>query len=175
MKSIVATLTVALLGTALVQAGPYIDKNPPIIDVCDCYPPGLQVGGFVGGYFPDSSVEEEALGGGITLGYFFTDRIGLELGYGAYDTEPDVTHMTTLDLIYRLFINDNNCFSPYLIAGGGGVFNDVNRGLFRGGAGVEMRFEGNNCWGLFLDGTFNWLADGGDDPVVARLGVRIPW
>ncbi len=174
MKSLIATFTSIMLGIAMVQAGPYIDKNPPIIDVCDCYPPGLQFGGYVGGYFPDSGNEDAAIGGGITLGYFFTDRIGLDLGYGVFDTEPDVTHLVTLDLIYRLFINDNNCFSPYLIAGGGGVFNDINRGLYRTGAGVEMRFE-DSCWGLFADGTFNWLADGGDDPIVARVGVRIPW
>ncbi len=174
MKSIVATFTAALLGLSLVQAGPIIDKNiipPP--DVCDCYPPGLQLGGFVSGLFPDGNADE-AIGGGISLAYFFTDRLGIETSYAAYDTEPQVHHLSTVDLIYRLFINDNNCFSPYLLGGGGVLSNGDNLGLYRAGAGLEMRFEGANCWGIFLDGTYNWINDT-DDAAVARLGFRIPW
>lgn len=175
MKKIVATISTLALAMGLAVAGPIADKNPPIVDVCDCYPPGFQLGAHVGGIFFDGA-PEDAVGGGINLAYFFTDRLGLEISYSAFGSDPDALHLYTGDLIYRLFINDDTCFAPYLIAGGGGLSNGDTAGVGRLGAGLEWRFEGANCWGIFADGTYNWIGDDKyDDAAVARLGVRIPW
>ena len=49
MKTIVATLSTLMVGISLLSAGP--SKEVIIPDVCDCYPPGLQIGGNVAGLF----------------------------------------------------------------------------------------------------------------------------
>ena len=171
MKTIVATFSSLMVGVGLLSAGPMIDKNPIVPDVCDCYPPGFQVGGFAAGFFVDGDAE---IGGGASLAYFFTEQIGIDISYAAFDTDPDVLHLSTADLIYRLSIDDSNCLAPYLIGGGGVLSNGESRGLYRAGIGVEVRFENKNCWGIFADGTYNWIEDS-ENGAVARVGVRIPW
>lgn len=174
MKKIVATFTTLMLGLGAAFAGPIVDKNPPIVDVCDCYPPGFQLSGFVSGLFPENG-GDEAIGGGASLAYFFTEKVGLEASYHAYNSTPDVLHFSTLDLVYRLFTDTNpTCWSVYALAGGGIRSNGQNDGLYRAGLGIERRFESMNCLGVFLDGTYNWINDQ-DDAVIARLGFRIPF
>jgi hypothetical protein len=172
MKHVVATFCALALGLTGLFAGEYYPKQvivPP--DLCECYPPGVQLGGHGAAYWADNG--DPAYGGGINLAYFFTEKLGLELSYSVFDTDPSEEHLITLDVIYRLFIDNATCLSPYLIGGGGLMTNSENEGVYRAGVGLEWRFEQWNCLGIFADGTYNWIGD--QDGPVARLGVRIPW
>jgi len=172
MKHVVATFCALALGLSSLTAGEYYPKQviiPP--DLCECYPAGVQFGGYGAAFWPGSG--DPAYGGGISMSYFFTEKLGLDLSYAVFDTEPSEEHLITLDLVYRLFVDDASCITPYLIAGGGLLSNSSNEGVYRAGAGLEWRFERWNCLGIFADGTYNWIGD--LDGPVARLGVRIPW
>jgi len=171
MKHFIAAFCVSALGVASLVAGEYYPKQVIVPDICECYPAGLQFGGYGAAYWADSG--SPAYGGGISMSYFFTEKVGVDLSYAVFDTDPSEKHLVTLDLIYRLFVDDDSCFTPYVIAGGGVATNGTTEGVYRAGLGVEWRFERWNCLGVFADGTYNWIGD--DDGPVARLGLRIPW
>lgn len=155
----------------ILTAGP--SKGTVIVDPCNCFMDGIEVGGYVGGYFADGD-GDSAIGGGITLGYFINPKFGLEVGYGAFDTEPDEFNVVTGDLIFRPWA-EGVCWSPYGIAGGGVVADGENEGFYRAGLGIEVRSENfMNCLGIFMDGTYNWINDQ-DDAVVTRVGFRFSW
>ena len=172
MKTLVSTLTALAFAAGIAQAGPYIDKNPIIPDVCDCYPPGLQFGMFTGALFPHN--EDDGFGGGVSIGYFFTEQFGVDISYQVTDNEPSEEHLSTVDLVYRLGIDDSNCFSPYVFGGGGVLSDGFNRGLYRAGGGVELRFENLSCLGVFADAAYNWVGSN-NDGWSGRVGLRIPW
>lgn len=172
MKKLLITLTMFVAGAGAALAGPY-DKNPLPVDPCNCFLDGIEVGGYVGGYFADGD-GDSAIGGGVTLGYFFKPEFGIEIGYGAFDVEPSEFNVVTGDLICRPWAQ-GACISPYFIAGGGVVADGENEGFYRAGAGVEFRSENfMDCLGIFLDGTYNWVNDQ-DDAVIARVGFRFSW
>ncbi len=173
MKLLQATLATFVLGIGLAHAGPFIDKNPVIsVDPsCPCFFPGFEVGAFVGGYLPTSG--EDALGGGVSLTYFFTENLGLDYSYSVYATESE-KHINALDLLYRIPLG-NSCWAPYFLGGGAVFSNSDNNGAFRLGGGVEWRMSYfAMCPAVFTDATYNWV-DGGSDAVQVRLGFRVPF
>ncbi len=171
-----AALGAAFLATTTF-AGDYA-KSPvvkgPIIDPgCACYEPGFEFSGFAAGLLPDGAGEDQ-FSGGASLGYFFTENLGIETSYSVFDVDPSEEHLITANLVYR-FVNKDACFAPYIMAGGGVLTNGSTRGLYDVGAGVDIRFESLGCLGLFADATYNWVEDDGEDFTLIRAGFRIPF
>lgn len=176
MKSLTTLLmTVALASSAI--AGPIAAKNPkaPVMPPppagCACFAPGFAIGGFGGAIIPDSGDGE--LGGGVLAEYFFTDYIGLQGSYGIYATDSE-HHQFDGSLVLRYPIT-SICVAPYLLVGGGFSTNSTTVGDFHVGGGIEARFEGANCLGIFADGAYHWAGEDLEDYTIVRLGVKIPF
>lgn len=152
-----------------------ISKQPVIQDMgCACFDSQLQVGLFAAGIFPEDSTNfDDALGGGISFGYFFNPNFGADFSAAWFGTNSEV-HNYTLDLVYR-FVNRDACIAPYIFGGGGVHTNGTTVGVYRLGAGIDFRFEAWDCAGIFADGVYNWSADSVSDYAIGRLGVRIPF
>jgi len=194
MKLLQATLTITALFAGHALAGPVTYKNPKtqIVDPrCPCFFEGLEVGTYVSGLWgPDSLGNEyinnpvagapgtqgdDALGVGVNLTYFFTERVAVEYSYTWHDTNSD-RHLHTLDFLYRHPLG-YSCWAPYILGGGGINSNGGTAGVYRVGGGIEYRLP--NCVGIFADYTYNWIAGGdegwGNDFNLARAGFRIPF
>lgn len=165
MKKLIASVATlgALAGFAV--AGPVVDKNVVVDPTCQCFNAGWGVGVFASGLL--NGPQEDALGGGVELSYFFNKNFGVLYSYSAHATDSE-EHVNALDLVYRMPLG-NSCWAPYLI-GGGALFSDgSNQGAYRAGAGIEYRLA--SCSAIFADGTYNWIATL-DDAVQVRLGYR---
>ena len=90
-----------------------------------------------------------------------------------FATEPSEEHVLTANLVYRL-VNRDACIAPYLLVGGGLLTNSSSDGLFDVGGGIDIRFDGMGCVGIFVDATYNWVEDDRDFTLI-RGGVRIPF
>ncbi len=156
------------------QSGNMIDPG------CPCYNGRFELGAFVGGLFPtgdDSDSDGEALetsgGGGITVGYWFTPKLGLEYSAALYHNEFTI-HNSALDVVLR-FPERFQCFAPYVFAGGGFQSGDSSGGLYRVGAGLDVRLVSWDCVGWFIDGAYTFAEDSTSDYAIARIGVKIPF
>ena len=180
MKSLFALVASAAVATSAL-AGPaeyssksskgVIPPSPPA-PVCPCFAPGAAFGVFGGGYLPSHGPLENSLGGGALFEYFFTENIGIQLSYGAYATSP-VHHVYGGDLVFRFPITEL-CLAPYILVGGGGDSDGVNRGYGDAGGGVDIRFDNMNCMGIFIDGTYHWTGDSDHDFTLVRVGIKFP-
>lgn len=178
-KTSITTLALAALGLASAQAGSsYVSygkapKAPAPVEVpslCECFNANTaNVSVFAAGILPEteSAGFEDSLGGGIAMSYFFTENVGLEGSYSAFDTDT-VVHQLSGSLILRLPIK-SICLAPYVLAGGSYHTDSVNQGTFHAGAGLDYRFA--NCFGVFADAQYNWAEDTVDYTTV-RGGVR---
>ncbi|MEM0968188.1 MAG: hypothetical protein AAF191_18085 [Verrucomicrobiota bacterium] len=121
-----------------------------------------------GSFTGDSS----AMGGGVGLDYFFTDKVGVGANYAVFAFDDEV-HTVTADLALRYPISKAG-LSPYLLLGGGLSTDGTDtNGLYRLGGGMEVRLL-NSQMGIFADGVHNWVAND-EDFTIARLGVRLPY
>lgn len=185
MKKLLTILTLAALapvafgGEAAPSLADYsknpISKQPVIEDTgCPCYDGRLEFGAYVAGIFPDSGASfDDAAGGGISMAYFFNPNLGADFSATIFGTNSEV-HNYMLDIVLR-FPNRFSCISPYVFGGGGVHTNGTTVGAYRLGAGLDFRFEGWNCTGLFADGVYTWTADSVGEYAVGRVGVRIPF
>lgn len=194
MKLLNAILSVIALGVITAAAGSSYDKgkNPLVVDArCPCFFEGLQVGFYGVGLWGPNSLgneyinnpvsgapaegEDDALGLGVSLTYYFTDKIAVEYSYSWANSRSD-RHMNTLDLLYRIPLG-NTCWAPYVMGGGGLNSDGTTVGVFQAGAGIEYRLP--NCVGVFVDYSHNWVAGGdegwGNDFNLGRAGFRIPF
>ena len=153
-----------------------ISKEPVIMDdpTCPCYDGQFEFGVFAAGIFPDKDAHfDDAAGGGISMAYFFNPNIGADFSAAWFGTSSEI-HNYALDLVLR-FPNADSCISPYVFGGGGVHTNGSTVGLYRVGAGVDLRFDALNCTGVFADGIYTWTADSVGDYAIGRVGVRIPF
>ncbi|MEM1296856.1 MAG: hypothetical protein AAGH89_15940, partial [Verrucomicrobiota bacterium] len=121
------------------------------------------------GSLPSGGAGDE-LGGGISMAYYFTENIGVDLGYAVFPYDSEV-HAVTADLALRA---PANLISPYLLMGGGLISSGTTDGLYRLGGGLDVRFQNLGNMGVFADGVYNWV-EGDNNFTIARLGVRIPF
>ena len=126
MKKLLAT-TVALGFTAAAAvAGPYMSSKEPVPPPppigCVCFDGGgIEVSVFAAGLVPsggegtaaDGHHVDDAFGGGLGLGYFFSPNVGIELNYAVL-SEDTAVHLVTSNLVLRA-PNTNSCFAPYLL------------------------------------------------------------
>lgn len=167
MKKAFLTLFVLVgLGGIAQAGGKYVvDSTPAPMIPAGCYGTGFEFGIFGAGIFPDGDLEDE-LGGGISLGYYFTENFGLDFSAAGFATESEVQNYT-LDAVYRFPLD---CIAPYILAGGGVHTNGQTEGLFRFGGGVDFRlFEGTS---LFADGIYTIPGGEVEEYTTARIGLR---
>ena len=182
MKLITTALTLLCLSIGVASAGDYYTKQPvapapPVVvpPDCPCFDPGVELSLFGAGTFPDDG--DDRAGGGIGLGFFFSENLGVNFSYHAFDTEPSVHHVGTADLVLRFPIHDL-CIAPYVFGGGGVITNGETDGLFRAGGGIDIRLDQVSCVGFFIDGAYNWIEDSDsshEDDVIVRAGFKIPF
>jgi hypothetical protein len=172
MKKVLAILAlVGFVGAA--YAGPYgggkyvVEKNPVVPPPPPCYAGGFELGVFGAGIFPsDSDLFSDELGGGVSLGYFFNENLGIDFGAAWFATDS-VIHVYTADVVFRMPFD---CIAPYVFAGGGVHTNSHTTGLWRIGAGVDFRLS--DGYSIFADGSYNWLGSAVPDYAIARVGLR---
>jgi len=175
MKSLVTILAAAAL-TSAAFAGPVSYKNPkaPVMPPpppagCDCFAPGLAFGVF-GGALIDG---ENALGGGVLAEYAVSPYVALQGSYGLYATSPE-HHNFDAALILRYPIT-SICVAPYALLGGGFSTNSATAGHLTVGGGIEARFPGANCLGVFADGAYNFAGGSVADYTIVRVGLKFPF
>ena len=177
MKKLLAA-AVALGFASTAVAGPYSSKEvlppppPPPIEDCVCFAgDALTVSIFGGGMIPSNKTAEldDAIGGGIGLGYFFTENFGIEVNYGVYD-QTSAAHLITANAVVRAPLGDL-CIAPYFLAGGGLHTNSVEQGIWNVGGGIDWRFDSAGCYGIFADAVYTWANDT-EDYTVIRVGLR---
>lgn len=172
-------VTAALASTAFAGPVSYSGKGgKPVQPVaplgCECFAPGFALGAFGGGYLPDTSAEDDVLGGGVLAEYFFTQYIGIQGSYGVFATGSE-HHEFDGALVLRYPIT-SLCIAPYVLGGGGYSVNSDDKGNYFVGAGIEARLESLNCLGIFADGAYHFAADSDDaDYTIVRLGVKLPF
>ncbi len=180
MKNIHLLTAVATLGLAgSLQAGTSYDKNPapkaPPIDVpalCDCFDAGkVQVSLYGAGIvFSNDSAQDDALGGGLSFGYFFSEYAGIEADATWLATDS-VMHHFTGSLVLRYPIK-SACIAPYVLVGGGYETDSVQQGTWHVGGGVDIRLgHSGNCPGIFADARYTWTEDE-EEFTVIRAGLR---
>lgn len=170
-------ITVALVSSAF--AGPvYSEKGGKTVQPmappagCDCFAPGFALGIFGSGIIFDGGSEDDALGGGVLAEYFFTENIGLQGSYGIYATNSE-HHEFDAALVVRFPIKEL-CIAPYILGGGGFATNSDDAWNVFVGGGVEARFPGMDCMGVFADGAYHWSEDDDDNFTLVRIGVKFP-
>ena len=180
MKKLLSTIVLLAVSAGLATAGDYYSKAPvskaPIVvppPVCACFDPGVELSLFGSGILPDSNGNDE-LGGGIGLGVFFTENIGVNTSYNAHAYDSTL-HTVTADLVFRMPIHEL-CIAPYVFVGGGLATNGSTDGLWRIGGGVDIRMQSMGCVGLFVDGAYNWIdSDDHGDGTIVRVGIKVPF
>lgn len=188
-KVTLISLTILAFGSASALAGgtksvvspaknPVYSKNP--VSAPLCYDAGFEFGIFAAGFLPQGGGSgehwdeygnegyKEAIGGGISLGYFFNENLGLDFGAAVYGTSSEVQNYT-LDVVQRL-PNQDACYAPYAFVGGGLHANGSNEGILRAGVGIDYKIS--DASSLFTDGAYNWVGGDVEEYITVRAGLR---
>jgi hypothetical protein len=122
------------------------------------------------GSYTGGGIYEDGFGGGVSLNYFVTRNIGLSLDGNGYEGDVSGRFTTSLNLVFRLPI-DEACIAPYALVGGGVGFDGITEAIINGGIGLEYRVVPNR-FGVFAEGRYSWGDESGST-AQARLGVRL--
>jgi len=117
----------------------------------------------------DKVTHNGRLGAGAGLNYFFCRYIGIGADAYSENTGHSFVDSTSGNLIGRLPIGDTG-IAPYIFAGGGYQFDQVEQGFGQGGGGLEFRFT--EKWGLFVDARYV-IADKTENYGLGRVGLRL--
>lgn len=171
-------LSLALVATASAGTPVYSSKSakavvPPAPLGCECFEPGFALGVYGGGLLPDGDSADDVLGGGALAEYFFTPYIGVQGSYGIFATSSE-HHEFDAALVLRYPIT-SICVAPYIMAGGGYSTNSNDAWNYFVGGGIEARFQGAGCIGVFADGAYHFAEDDEDgDYTIVRIGLKFP-
>ncbi|MEM1295237.1 MAG: hypothetical protein AAGH89_07715 [Verrucomicrobiota bacterium] len=157
---------------------PIYPKGSIVDPGCPCFNGRWELGFFAAGLFPESDHSnvtnyDDAVGGGLSIGYWFNENVGLEYSGTWYGTDPEI-HNSVIDLVLR-WPNRYSCLAPYVFGGGGIHADSENVAIARIGGGLDIRFESWSCIGLFIDGSYNWVDDHVQNYAIGRVGIRIPF
>jgi hypothetical protein len=181
MKTIqLATLAAACtLASGTLHAGTSVDKNPSaknappiqVESICDCFDAGkVTVSLYGAGIVFEHGGIDDALGGGLALGYFFTDFAGVEVDATWLATNP-VLHNFSGSVVLRYPVK-SACLAPYLLGGGGYETDSVQQWTAHVGGGIDWRLgSGPNCLGLFADARYTWTEEETDFTLI-RAGLK---
>ncbi|MBA4147851.1 MAG: outer membrane beta-barrel protein [Verrucomicrobia bacterium] len=107
-------------------------------------------------------------GGGIGLNYFFTRNIGIGVDTSIHNNRGAFIDNASLSAIARFPIAESG-FAPYILGGGGRIFDPTDAWSLHAGVGFEFRFNPNT--GIFIDGRYAWGEDSNDYSLI-RSGLR---
>lgn len=180
MKKIASfIMSVALASSAFAGSVSYSGKSgkgvmPPVAPSCDAFAPGFSIGLNGTGFFPrnEASDYKNALGGGISGEYFFTENFGARLSYDAVATSGAL-HIFNGDIILRAPIK-SICIAPYVLVGGGFSVDGEKLGEYHAGAGLEVHLKSLQNVNLFGEGSYNWHSSNNReaDFTLVRLGIK---
>ncbi len=160
----------AMAGEARSAVSSKNPKGPIQIEVpslCDAFNPGPVVSLYGAGIVAGDDLDD-ALGGGLSLGYFFTENVGIEVA-GTWLATESVMHDITGSVVFRAPIK-SACIAPYVLVGGGIETDSVVQGTAHVGAGLDVRFSGRA--GIFADARYTF-ADETENYTIIRAGFRI--
>ena len=145
-----------------------------------CYDAGFEFSGFVTGFWPDDPRLQDAVGGGVSLAYFFGHNFGLEGSYtitGSGTAAGSDIQVGTFNAVYRFPLGGECCstIAPYVFRGPGVLAAGSNEMLWNVGGGIDLRFESWGCVGLFGDFSYNWCDQNLPDFTLVRAGFRVPF
>ncbi len=163
------TVVVALCLFGVGWFGGVHAKEPIEFHNPELFGEGFELGLFGAGALPDGGGGE--MGGGVSLAYYFTPQIGIDASYAVFAFESEV-HTVSADIVLRYPVSQAG-IAPYFLVGGGLQTDGDTDGLYRLGAGLDVRFQDFGL-GIFADGIYNWVV-GQENFTIARLGVRIPF
>ena len=144
---------------------------PPSDPGCICFDGGVLEFGAFGSYiFSDDAALDGEPGVGVSLGYFFTEFVGVQASYTAIFSSQEV-HDTAASLVLRYPLRDL-CFAPYVYGGGGYAVDSVNQATGHAGAGLDFRFDNANCLGFFVDYRYTF-ADKTSDWQAISAGLKV--
>jgi hypothetical protein len=166
------------LASGIAQAGPTAyypaPKNPPppiqVESICACFDEGKVSISLYGAGIVFDTLGDDALGGGLGVGYFFTEYTGVELDATWLATDQ-VLHNFSGSLVLRYPIK-TACLAPYIFGGGGYATDSENQWTAHAGGGIDWRFgTGPNCFGIFADARYTWTEENMDFTLI-RAGIR---
>lgn len=141
-----------------------------------CYDAGFEFSAFGSGFWPEGTLLNNELGGGVGLAYFFGHNFGIEGSYMAHggSESEQVGHFNA---VYRLPLGGECCstIAPYFFGGPGVISSGDSSFLWNLGGGLDVRFEGWGCVGLFGDFSYNFVNDNLPDFTLVRVGIRVPF
>ena len=189
MKTTLACVATTLLLSSFAQAGWGWNKEKyygakssaveqRVTSPSYCYDAGFEFSGFVSGFWPETQVglNDNSIGGGVALAYFFGHNFGLEGSYAAHGGGVS-QQVGKFNAVYRFPLGGECCstIAPYVFGGFGVVSVGTSESLWNLGGGVDVRFESWGCVGLFGDFSYNWVDQTLPDFTQFRAGFRIPF
>lgn len=147
-----------------------------VSDSSACFDAGFVFSGFGSGFWPEDSRLSNAVGGGVSLAYFFGHNLGLEGSYMVHGSGT-AEQVGTFNAVYRFPLGGECCstIAPYVFGGPGVVSAGDSEMLWNVGGGLDFRMEGWGCVGLFSDFSYNWVDEGQPDFTLIRAGFRFPF
>jgi hypothetical protein len=118
--------------------------------------------------FDSSSSEDDTWGAGLGFNYFFTEMIGVGAHSTWNDNEGAFIDNFVVDALFRFPI-DSISLAPYVLGGGGRIFEGDDRWEAHAGGGLEFRF--NQYTGIFSDVRYIWVDETADGYQI-RFGMR---
>ncbi len=121
------------------------------------------------------STEAENFGGGLGLGYFFTESLGVEVASSLDNFKGTGLDNIQWGFIGRLPLNLKlegwkMSLAPYVQGGMGFHFEKVDEVYGYAGGGLELRVT--QGWGVFADASYRWFEESKNDALV-RFGIRL--
>ena len=147
-----------------------------VTDSSNCFDAGFVFSGFGSGFWPEDARLNNAIGGGVSVAYFFGHNFGLEGSYMLHGSGT-AQQVGTFDLVYRFPLGGECCstIAPYIFGGPGMVSAGDSEFLWNVGAGLDFRMEGWGCVGLFSDFSYNFVNNNQPDFTLIRAGIRLPF
>ena len=187
MKGISLIFGLSLLLCNAVQAGwgwnkeAYESAKSPMVEQrvtspSYCYDAGFEFSGFGSGFWPEDNRLSNAMGGGVSLAYFFGHNLGIEGSYMVHGSGV-AEQVGTFNAVYRLPLGGECCstLAPYFFGGPGVVSSGSREMLLNLGGGLDVRVESWGCIGLFGDFSYNWVDQVQPDFTLFRAGFRVPF
>ena len=166
---IIAVLLTALPGASraagFTQSGPLYASQEASFDLFGSYL--AQEHGIKNLFKTD--IHGGAWGGGIGLNYFASANIGFGTDINIPDNGGQFIDSYTVNLIWRYPIESIG-IAPYIIGGGGRIYDPSRQWMGQVGAGLEYR--SSHKMGLFVDGRYEFAEHSGDDKLELRAGLR---
>lgn len=121
--------------------------------------------------FHPRSQYNDGWGGGIGVNYFFCKYAGVGVDGNGLEGGADGVWTATGSLILRYPLELGSfCVAPYILGGGGGLWDGTSAGTGHAGGGLEFRVIKQKL-GIYAEGRYTWAGASNDNAQV-RTGIR---